>query len=379
MKQRLLALDVLRGLTIGGMILVNSPGTWSYVYPPLLHSRWNGLTLADVIFPLFMFMMGMSMYISLKKFSFSLHRQLFLKIIRRTFLIFIIGTGIYATSTFLEALREASLQPELMENPWQTAFASLAHVRILGVLQRLALCYGIGSLLVTTIRHRYIPYLIAALLIGYYVILLAGNGFVYGPENILSHADKLVLGTSHMYNDRGIDPEGVLSTIPSIAQVLIGFCFGKICLETPDMKDKLNRLFLYGSICLILGFLLQDICPLNKKVWSPTFVMVTCGFSVLLLSILLWYIDVTKRYRKTQAFEIFGVNPLFCYVLSEILYILADNLPLKEQNMHDIIYAGLSGWLGDNAFTSFVYAFLFVGVVWLVGAFLYKKRIYIKI
>ncbi|WP_455667291.1 acyltransferase family protein [Phocaeicola sp.] len=379
MKQRLLALDVLRGLTIGGMILVNSPGTWSYVYPPLLHSRWNGLTLADVIFPLFMFMMGMSMYISLKKFSFSLHRELFLKILRRTFLIFIIGTGIYATSTFLEALREASLQPELMENPWQAAFSSLAHVRILGVLQRLALCYGIGSLLVTTIRHRYIPYLIAALLIGYYVILLAGNGFVYGPENILSHADKLVLGTSHMYNDRGIDPEGVLSTIPSIAQVLIGFCFGKICLETPDMKDKLNRLFLYGSICLILGFLLQDICPLNKKVWSPTFVMVTCGFSVLLLSILLWYIDVTKRYRKTQAFEIFGVNPLFCYVLSEILYILADNLPLKEQNMHDIIYAGLSGWLGDNAFTSFVYAFLFVGVVWLVGAFLYKKRIYIKI
>ena len=379
MKQRLLALDVLRGLTIGGMILVNSPGTWSYVYPPLLHSRWNGLTLADVIFPLFMFMMGMSMYISLKKFSFSLHRELFLKIIRRTFLIFIIGTGIYATSTFLEALRGASLQPELTKNPWQTAFASLAHLRILGVLQRLALCYGIGSLLVTTIRHRYIPYLIAALLIGYYVILLAGNGFVYGPENFLSHADRLVLGTSHMYNDRGIDPEGVLSTIPSIAQVLIGFCFGKICLETPDMKDKLNRLFLYGSICLILGFLLQDICPLNKKVWSPTFVMVTCGFSVLLLSILLWYIDVTKRYRKTQAFEIFGVNPLFCYVLSEILYILADNLPLKEQNMHDIIYAGLSGWLGDNAFTSFVYAFLFVGVVWLVGAFLYKKRIYIKI
>lgn len=379
MKQRLLALDVLRGLTIGGMILVNSPGTWSYVYPPLLHSRWNGLTLADVIFPLFMFMMGMSMYISLKKFSFSLHRELFLKIIRRTFLIFIIGTGIYATSTFLEALRGASLQPELMKNPWQTAFASLAHVRILGVLQRLALCYGIGSLLVTTIRHRYIPYLIAALLIGYYVILLAGNGFVYGPENILSHADKLVLGTLHMYNDRGIDPEGVLSTIPSIAQVLIGFCFGKICMETPDMKDKLNRLFLYGSICLILGFLLQDICPLNKKVWSPTFVMVTCGFSVLLLSILLWYIDVTKRYRKTQAFEIFGVNPLFCYVLSEILYILADNLPLKEQNMHDIIYTGFSGWLGDNAFTSFVYAFLFVGVVWLVGAFLYKKRIYIKI
>ena len=205
------------------------------------------------------------------------------------------------------------------------------------------------------------------------------KGFVYGPENILSHVDKSVLGLSHMYNDRGIDPEGVLSTIPSIAQVLIGFWFGKICMETPDMKDKLNRLFLYGAMGLIAGFLLQDVCPLNKKVWSPTFVLVTCGFSALLLSILLWYIDVTKKYQKTWIFAIFGVNPLFCYVLSEILYILADSLPLQEQNMHDIIYAGLSGWLGDNAFTSFVYAFLFVGVVWLVGAYLYKKKIYIKI
>lgn len=134
MKQRLLALDVLRGLTIGGMILVNSPGTWSYVYPPLLHSSWNGLTMADVIYPLFMFMMGMSMYISLKKFSFTLDKALFLKIIRRTFLIFIIGTFIYGTATFLGTLREASLQPDFVGSPWKAAFASLAHVRILGVL-----------------------------------------------------------------------------------------------------------------------------------------------------------------------------------------------------------------------------------------------------
>lgn len=372
-------MDVLRGLTIAGMILVNSPGTWSYVYPPLLHSPWNGLTPADVIFPLFMFMMGMSMYISLKKFSFTLHKELLFKIIRRTFLIFIIGTAIYATATFLGTLRYASLDPDFTGNPWKEAFASLANVRILGVLQRLALCYGIGSLLVTTIRHRYLPYLIATLLIGYYVLLLAGNGFVYGPENILSHVDKQVLGIAHMYNDRGIDPEGVLSTIPSVAQVLIGFLFGKICMENTDIRDRLNRLFLYGSICVIAGFLLQDLCPLNKKVWSPTFVLVTCGFSALTLSVLLWYIDVTRSYRKTRIFEIFGVNPLFCYVLSEILYILADSLPLQEESLHDILYACLSGWLGDNAFTSFTYAFLFVAAVWLVGAFLYKKKIYIKI
>ena len=129
--------------------------------------------------------------------------------------------------------------------------------------------------------------------------LVGRQWIVYGPENILLMWISLYWGYHTCINDRGIDPEGVLSTIPSIAQVLIGFWFGKICMETPDMKDKLNRLFLYGAMGLIAGFLLQDVCPLNKKVWSPTFVLVTCGFSALLLSILLWYIDVTKKYQKT--------------------------------------------------------------------------------
>lgn len=335
--------------------------------------------MADVIFPLFMFMMGMSMYISLKKSSFALHKDLFLKIIRRTFLIFIIGTFIYGTATFLGTLREVSLQDGFAGSPWQAAFASLARVRILGVLQRLALCYGIGSLLVTTVSHRRIPYLVAALLAVYYVVLLAGNGFVYGAENILSRTDKFVLGLPHMYDDRGIDPEGVLSTIPSVAHVLVGFWIGKICMETPDMKEKLNRLFLYGAVGLMAGFLLQDVCPVNKKVWSPTFVLVTCGFSALLLSVLLWYVDVRKKRRGTWLFVVFGMNPLFCYVFSEMLCILADSLPLQGRHVHGIVYAALSGGLGDNSLASLAYAFLFVGVVWLAGAYLYKKKIYIKI
>lgn len=359
-KQRLLALDVLRGMTIGGMILVNSAGNWGHVYAPLSHSSWNGMTTADMIFPLFMFMMGISMYISLKKFSFELHKALLMKILRRTCLIFLIGVGIYAVATYLNT-------------------GSLSGVRILGVLQRLALCYGIGALTVTTVRHRYIPYLIIALLLSYYMVLLLGNGFVYGPENILSYVDCSVLGMNHIYNDRGIDPEGILSTLPSIAHVLTGFCFGKICMEVRDMKDKLNKLFLYGSICLLLGFALQDLCPINKKVWSPTFVGVTCGFSALLLAVLMWFIDVTGQYKRTRFWEVFGMNSLFCYVMSQLLYILADTLPLFGKSVHGVVYSVLSGWVGDNAFASLLYACLFVGVVWLVGRYLYAKKIYIKI
>ena len=337
MKQRLLSLDALRGLTIAGMILVNSAGTWSHVYPPLAHARWNGLTMADVIFPLFMFMMGISMYISLKKYSFGLNQTLLLKMVRRTVVIFLCGTLIYGTATFLGTLRYAYLHPDSVESPWPAAWASLAHVRTLGVLQRLALCYLAGSLLVTTIRHRYLPYVTVGILAAYYAILLSGNGFTYGPENLLSQVDQWVLGLPHMYNDQGIDPEGVLSTLPSVAHVLIGFCFGKICIETPELKDKPTRLFLYGSMLLLIGFLLQDFCPLNKKVWSPTFVMVTCGFSALLLGIFSWYIDVTRQWRRVRFLTVFGVNPLFCYVFSELLYIWADSFPLQGNSLHPIV------------------------------------------
>lgn len=375
MKQRLLSLDTLRGLTIAGMILVNSAGSWSHVYPPLAHARWNGLTLADLIFPSFMFMMGVSMYISLKKYAFTLHKALLLKIVRRTLVIFLLGTFIYGTATFLGTLRGAYSG----ESPWAEAWASLAQIRILGVLQRLALCYLAGSLLACTVRHRRLPYLAAGILAVYYAILLLGNGFAYGPENILSQIDRWVLGLTHMYNDHSIDPEGVLSTLPSVAHVLIGFCFGKICIETPALKDKPTRLLLYGSMLLLAGFLLQDLCPLNKKVWSPTFVMATCGFSALLLGILSWHIDVTRQWQRVHIFTVFGVNPLFCYVLSELLYILADSLPLQGNSLHHTVYSALSGWTGDNAFTSLLYALLFVIIVWVIGNILYKRNIYIKI
>ena len=301
-------------------------------------------------------------------------KALILKNIRRTFLIFIIGTFIYGTATFLGTLREASLQPDFVGSPWKAAFASLAHVRILGVLQRLALCYGIGSLLVTTVRHRYIPYLVAVILIVYYGILLVGNGFVYGPENILSHVEKAVLGVSHMYNDRGIDPEGVLSTIPSIAQVLIGFWFGKICMETPDMKDKLNRLFLYGAMGLIAGFLLQDVCPLNKKVWSPTFVLVTCGLAAMLQSVLIYFIDMKEKKNWCRFFEIFGVNPLFLYVLSEVAAIVIGATGSKP-----VIYEGVHFLITDPYLASAVYALAFTLLMGACGYPLYKKKIYIKI
>lgn len=382
MKKRMKSLDVLRGLTIAGMILVNTPGTWSYIYGPLKHAEWNGLTPTDLVFPFFMYMMGVSMFISLRKFDFKLHKDLVHKILKRTFLIFIIGSALYGFGGFMFSLNSAFHTEQLSETPWQVAFASFADLRILGVLQRLALCYGIGSFIVCLVCQRFIPYLIGLLLVGYYLLLATCNGFIYGPENILSMVDLNVLGVNHIYNDHGIDPEGVLSTIPAIAHVLIGFCIGKVCIEVKEASEKMNRLYLYGFLLMMVGFLFMNICPLNKKIWSPTFVLVTCGLATSLLATLYWFIDVhATKFSQHFAtpFEVFGVNSLFSYVLSQFLCVIFDTIPWNTVSIHGSFYGALSAVFGDNSFSSMLYALLFVVLIWAMSYVLYRKKIYIKL
>lgn len=382
MKKRMKSLDVLRGLTIAGMILVNTPGSWKHIYGPLSHAQWNGLTPTDLVFPFFMFMMGVSMYISLRKSQFQLQWDLMYKILKRTFLIFIIGTALYAFGGFMYTLTMAYHHENLTESPLQMAIGSFNRIRILGVLQRLAICYGVGSLLVCLLRHKFIPYFIGLLLVGYYLLLATCNGFVYGHENILSVVDLKVLGLNHIYNDHGIDPEGVLSTIPSIAHVLIGFCIGKVCIEVKESAEKMNRLFLYGFLMMVVGFLFMDLCPLNKKIWSPTFVLVTCGLASSLLASLYWFIDVKSSTLSKQfatPFEVFGVNSLFSYVLSQFLCVVFDSIPWNTISIHNSIYGALSASFGDNAFASMIYALLFVALVWAMSYVLYRKKIYIKL
>lgn len=275
-NKRLLALDVIRGITIAGMILVNNPGSWGHAYAPLKHAQWNGLTPTDLVFPFFMFIMGISTYISLKKYNFTFSTPAALKIIKRTIVIFLIGIALnwFALLCYTH-------------NP-----LPFEQIRILGVMQRLALCYGASALIALLLKHKYIPYLIVGLLVGYFIILITGNGFAYNETNILSIVDRSILGDAHMYQDNHIDPEGLLSTIPSIAHVLIGFCVGKLLMEVKDIHEKLERLFLIGTILTFAGFLFSYGCPFNKKIWSPTFVLVTCGLGSSLLALLVWIIDI---------------------------------------------------------------------------------------
>ena len=388
-NKRILALDILRGFTIAGMILVNNPGSWGYIYAPLRHAEWNGLTPTDLVFPFFMFIMGISTYISLKKYNFEFSQSAALKIVKRTIVIFLVGLAIGWFSRFCRYWASAPEDLNFFENLWASVW-TFDRMRILGVMQRLALCYGATSIIALTMKHKHIPYLIVSLLVGYFVLLMCGNGYVYGEENVLSVVDRAILTPVHMYKDNGIEPEGILSTIPAIAHVLLGFYVGKLLLDGNKAQDRMSflnsqitTLFIVGTILTFAGFLLSYGCPINKKIWSPTFVLTTCGLASSFLALLIWIIDIKGKKKWSLFFEAFGVNPLFMYVLGSVLSILfgcirfpwEDGMISIHVFLYKIVMVPLFGQTGG----SLAFAILFVTINWCIGYQLYKRKIYIKI
>lgn len=384
--KRLLALDIMRGITIAGMILVNNPGSWGHIYAPLAHAEWNGLTPTDLVFPFFMFIMGVSTYFSLRKYQFCLLWPTLWKILRRTVVIFLIGMFIAWFGLFLRGV--------LGEKTFVDAVFNFSHIRILGVMPRLALCYGVGSLVALCFKHQWLPWLICTLLVGYTVILLTGQGYDFSEGNVISVVDRAVLGVDHMYADTvgGVrlkfDPEGLLSTLPSIAHMLIGFLCGRLIVEHKDNYRRIAGLFIIGTALTFAGFLLSYGLPINKKIWSPTFVLTTCGLAASLFGLLIWIIDIRGRRRWCRFFEAFGVNPLFMYCLGAVLSIVigAVKVPWSgaESGLISIKGAVYEGFLmplcaGDATLASLIFAICFVIVNWMVGYILYKKQIYIKI
>lgn len=386
-SSRLLALDIMRGITIAGMILVNNAGSWHRAYEPLRHASWNGLTPTDLVFPFFMFIMGISTYMSLRKSGFSFDRAVVSKIVRRTTVIFLIGIALAWLSNLLYGWLAGGLTFGEAATAWE-------RLRIMGVLQRLALSYGIGALLAVTVRRQWLPWLAGALIVVYAVIISVGNGYEFSERNIIGVVDRAILGESHVYTDRAfsepmrIDPEGILGVIPSVAHVLIGFMCGALLCGTSDRQRQLNRLFIVGGVLTFGGLLLSYGLPLNKKIWSPTFVLTTCGLASTLLALLIWIIDVRGWKRWTGFFHAFGINPLYLYVQSQVLAYVFGAVqvhttlaPEGVTNLKGVLYyAVLDPVSGGNAqLASLLWALLFVVLNWLPGYYLQRRKIYIKI
>lgn len=385
---RLLALDIMRGITIAAMILVNNPGGWDEIYPPLMHAEWNGLTPTDLVFPFFMFIMGVSAYMSLKKYDFKVSRASVVKIVRRTVLLFAVGLFLTWFSMFLRGVYSGA-------TIWNSMM-TFDNIRILGVLPRLAICYGIGSLIGIIFSRKAIKWIIGLCLTVYAIIIVAGNGYDFSENNIIAVVDRAVLGESHMYTDwvagqtLVFDPEGFLSTLPSIAHMLIGFLCGELIINNRNNDSRINKLFIVGTILTFAGLLLSYGLPINKKIWSPTFVLTTCGLASSLLALLIWIVDIKGYRRWGRFFEVFGLNPLFLYCLSALLAIVVGLTKFSYAAAPDgsgmisiktYVYETLLNTvcLGDKAAASAGFAILFVLLHWCVGYVLYRKKIVIKL
>ena len=246
-------------------------------------------------------------------------------------------------------------------------------------------------MIAVTCKHKLLPWIVGGILARYAVILYFGNGYDFSLDNIIARIDNAVLGENHMYHETvdgvelAFDPEGILSTLPGVAHVLIGFLLGKMIVEHKDNYDRINRLMLVGFGLLLGGWLLSYGIPCGKKMWSTTFVMITCGLASCMLALLIYVIDIKGHNKWCKFFHVFGVNPLFLYLCGTILAIVFGAVPLGTdaegavRTVHSIAYNGYCSLFGDETFASCVYAVVFILVNWCVGDILHRKGIIIKI
>ena len=342
-KKRIQSVDVLRGLTVALMIFVNNghgtPVEW------LKHSVWNGMTLCDMVFPMFIFLMGLSINFS--------HRATVGAILRRALTIILICWGIQWLSWCCKGDWW----------PW-------GHIRLTGVLVRIALTYVVTALLCRRLSVKALARAAGGLLVLYSALLLLGNGYANDSSNILAVVDHAVIGPKHLYTKTPIDPEGLLGTVSSVAHALLGYLCGLILLDKDESYGvRLRRMGLYGVALLAAGLLVSVWMPLNKRIWSPSFVLVNCGAGALVLAALAWLVDVKGIGKWSRWAEKFGRNALAAYIFSEILEVLAG-----ASGLSDMLYGALSHLAGNSAVCSLIYASIFVLTSYIFVAFWYKKR-----
>lgn len=380
-SERLLSLDILRGITVAGMILVNNPGNWGEIYTPLRHAEWDGLTPTDLVFPFFMFVMGVSMSFSLSKYNSTFMKAFGKKLVRRTLILFLLGFFLSWFSLVINNL--VNNNPDIT---LANLFFPLENIRILGVLQRLALTYFAGSLLIVLIPKRNCLIAISiGILALYYIILKVGNGFELSEHNIIAIIDKKLWGDNHMYKEwlpNGghiyFDPEGLLSTLPGITHVIIGFFCGEIIRQKKALGKRLISLTVTGILLLFSGYLLSYGCPIIKKIWSPSYVLVTCGLAYLFLVLLIWIVDINKVNKWSLPFQAFGTNPLFIYIIASLLACIFET-PILGVAITASIYTALYHLIGIPKIASLIYALLYISMNGGIAYILYKKHIFIKI
>ncbi|HVI46774.1 MAG TPA: hypothetical protein VM802_17985 [Chitinophaga sp.] len=369
-SQRFLPLDVFRGMTVCFMIIVNTGGTGG-TYWPLEHAAWHGWTPTDLVFPSFLFAVGNAMSFSMKKYAQLGNAAVLGKIFKRTLIIFLLGYLMY----WFPFVEHTSNGP---------AFKPFSHTRVLGVLQRIALCYGIASLLIHYLPKKWVWGVSALFLFGYWAILWCCGtpGDQYGIHGNAGLAlDKLLMGDNHLYHGEGFpfDPEGWLSTFPAVVNVIAGYYTGLYVQRNGKTTPGLLRMIFTGIVLIALAYLWNSAFPINKKLWTSSYVLLTIGIDLLLLSLLILIIDVAGITAGTGFFTVFGKNPLFLYLLSEILAILLYFIQVNGTDLYHWINEQVFQPMSPGKFGSLLFSVVYMLVCWIVGYVMDKKRIYVRV
>jgi predicted acyltransferase len=363
---RLVSLDIFRGLTIAFMIIVNTPGSWQYVYPPLRHAEWHGCTPTDLVFPFFLFIVGVSTYYSLKKYGNELNGSSSLRILRRVVTIFAVGLVLALFPFFGK---------------------DISNLRIMGVLQRIALAYGIGAIICLAVRREYLWIVVAVILLLYWGMLaLFGGSDPYSLSGNFAHEfDLYVLGKNHMYKGFGIpfDPEGLFSTIPAVGTVIIGYYIGgMIGKGSANMKTVL-KLILFGAGSAGLGYLWNYFFPINKPLWTSSYVLFSAGIAMAVLALIYTVADVLKFQKWAGFFIVFGMNALFSFFLAGIWtrIMLLVRIPSGGQRttIYVWFYEKVCVPVAGNLNGSLMFAIIQVILIWCLAFILYRKKVFIRL
>jgi predicted acyltransferase len=370
--QRFTALDVFRGMTICFMIIVNTPGNGAVTFSPLLHAKWNGFTPTDLVFPSFLFAVGNAMSFVMAKWNTLTQSQVLWKIFKRTFIIFLLG---YLMYWFPFVKRD--IAGNFIAFPFD-------ETRVFGVLQRIAICYGMASLIVYYCKPKTAVILAVIFLFAYWILLylLSNAADPLSLEgNAVLRIDRWLLGDKHLYHGEGVafDPEGLLSNLPAIANVIAGYIVGRFIQQKGATYEVLTVLLLAGAALLFAAWCWNFSFPVNKKLWTSSFVVLTVGLDCIILAVLIYIISVKHRVRWTYFFEVMGRNPLFIYLLSELgatlLYFFrADSRTSLYQWSYNTIFDPAGNYIG-----SFLFALCFMLLCWLTGYFLDKRKIYVRV
>ena len=391
--ERLLALDVFRGMTVAGMLLVNNPGTWSAIYPPLAHAPWHGWTPTDLIFPFFLFIVGITMELSLRgrRARGDDEAAILRQILRRGSLIFLFGLLLsgFPFFTWLPALPDATFGERVLDR--------LAHWRIMGVLQRIGLVYLIGALLMfrTTLRQQLIA--LAVLLGGYWALQtlvpvpdtgVPGRYVLDEPSQLLSAwLDRTVFGAAHLWSgSKTWDPEGLLSTLPAVGTMLLGAFTGRwIAMRERPLTERLAALFAVGALAMMAGAVWGWGFPINKNLWTSSYVLFTGGLAAVTLATCLWMIDVMQWRRWTLPFTVYGTNPMLAFLGSGVMARLIASIwtwetapgvrTSAQQFVFKTVYAS---WLPPRE-ASFAYAVSFVVFWFLILWAAWKRGFVLKV